>query len=70
MGVILMHPPVQLMPGMPEVNKSHFDNLGEICVVVLRCESRDDQSSFEGSLTPESAMAFGPDLDGKIALSL
>ncbi|EGD95972.1 hypothetical protein TESG_03434 [Trichophyton tonsurans CBS 112818] len=54
---------VQLMPGMPEVNKSHFDNLGEICVVVLRCESRDDQSSFEGSLTPESAMAFGPDLD-------
>ncbi|EFE34654.1 uncharacterized protein ARB_06417 [Trichophyton benhamiae CBS 112371] len=57
---------VQLMPGMPEVNKSHFDNLGEICVVVLRCESRDDQSSFEGSLTPESAMAFGPDLDADV----
>ncbi|EEQ34932.1 conserved hypothetical protein [Microsporum canis CBS 113480] len=55
---------VQLMPGMPEINRSHFDNLGQICVVVLRCESPCDQYSSEGSLSPESAMAFGPNLDG------
>ncbi|KAK2878127.1 hypothetical protein FQN49_001126 [Arthroderma sp. PD_2] len=60
---------VQLLPGMPEINKSHFDNLGEISVVVLRCESRRDQCSSEGSLSPESAMAFGPDLDDLQSIS-
>ncbi|KAF3482055.1 uncharacterized protein GIQ15_04814 [Arthroderma uncinatum] len=60
---------VQLMPGMPEINKSHFDNLGEISVVVLRCESRREQCSSEGSLSPESAMAFGPDLDDLQSIS-
>ncbi|KAM5458946.1 hypothetical protein McanMca71_001860 [Microsporum canis] len=60
---------VQLMPGMPEINRSHFDNLGQICVVVLRCESPCDQYSSEGSLSPESAMAFGPNLDDLQSIS-
>ncbi|KAK2741061.1 hypothetical protein FQN57_005801 [Myotisia sp. PD_48] len=58
-------PNVQPMPSRLEIDPSDFEQLGEITVFVLRCESRRrrDDAMSDGSLTPDSAMAFGPKLD-------
>ncbi|EEP76602.1 predicted protein [Uncinocarpus reesii 1704] len=61
------------IPGMPEIGpKSHFDHLGEIMVIVLRCVPRNASTSglSDGSRTPDSAMAPSPDPnDVDLALS-
>ncbi|KAI1917135.1 hypothetical protein LOZ61_000652 [Ophidiomyces ophidiicola] len=57
---------IPTVPGMPEIGpKSHFDHLGDITVVVLRCKPRNGQPAnvSDGSRTPDSAMA--PSLDFK-----
>ncbi|KMU81268.1 hypothetical protein CISG_02645 [Coccidioides immitis RMSCC 3703] len=59
--------PLQIIPevpGMPDIGpKSHFDHLGEIMVIVLRCVPRNGGADglSDGSRTPDSAMA--PSLD-------
>ncbi|WEW58539.1 hypothetical protein PRK78_004007 [Emydomyces testavorans] len=51
---------IPAIPGMPEIGpKSHFDHLGDIMVIVLRCRPRDGRAAAlsDRSLTPESTMA-------------
>lgn len=55
------------MPEIPDVDpKTHFADLGNIVVVVLRCVAKQDRpaDSDSDSDAPRSAMALGFDLDG------
>lgn len=59
-----------IVPDIPQIDPANFRDLGSIVVIVLRCQSRHETPESDGSRTPESSMAFGPVLDGRIELSL